>query len=337
LTLTNKRVLVTGGSGFIGSHLCRHLVSLGAQVYVLVKYNSVIDNVRIAGIWNKVIPIEADLRNVDSLRQIQQIKPHIIYHLAAYNHVGDSFSQVSEAIDSNSKGTVNLLESYEDYSRFIYISTSEVYGHQDTVPFTEHSKPQPLSPYAVGKYSGELYARLKWLSLNKPIVVLRPFNAYGPYQSPRAITAELIIKCLKGADIITTEGVQTREFNYVENLIEGFIAGGTVPEAIGQIINLGCGQEIAIKDLVSTIHSLTNSNSLLKIGELSTRPGEIMRMFCSNELAKSVLNWKPRIDHTSGLLRTIKWYEQYLDNFENPNSSLSQLSLEPNTITNDKS
>jgi len=335
LTLKDKRVLVTGGAGFIGSHLCRNLVALGAQVYVLVKYNSVIDNVRITSIWNKIIPIEADLRNVDSLRQIQDIKPHIIYHLAAYNHVGDSFSQVSEAIDSNSKGTVNLLESYEHYKRFVYISTSEVYGRQDTVPFIETSKPQPLSPYAVGKYSGELYARLKWLSLNKPIVVLRPFNAYGPYQSPRAITAELIIKCLKGEDIITTEGLQTREFNYVQNLVDGFIAAATVPEAIGQIINLGCGKEISIRDLVQTIHSLTNSSSILKIGELSTRHGEIMRMFCSNELAKNILSWTPTVEHKPGLLRTIEWYKEYLNNYENPSSGLSQLSLSAEATTND--
>ena len=91
MTLKDKRVLVTGGAGFIGSHLCRHLVALGAQVYVLVKYNSVIDNVRIMGIWNKITPVEADLRNVDSLHQIQDIQPDVIYHLAAYNHVGDSF------------------------------------------------------------------------------------------------------------------------------------------------------------------------------------------------------------------------------------------------------
>ena len=185
------------------------MIQLGADLYIQVKYNSVIDNVRLVGLWDKLTPVEADLRNPDSLGQLNDFKPEIIFHLAAYNHVGDSFRHVSEAIDSNSNGTINLLEAYDDYERFVYISTSEVYGYQERVPFHEDSLPAPQSPYALGKYAGELYARLKWRSADKPIVMLRPFNAYGPYQSPRAITAELIIKCLRGEDILTTEGQQT--------------------------------------------------------------------------------------------------------------------------------
>ena len=117
-----KKVLVTGGSGFIASHLCRRLVKEKAEVFVLMKYNCVINNIRLSDIWDSIIPVEADLRNPDSLKQIKSINPEFIYHFAAYNHVGDSFLNVSEAIDVNSKGTVNLLDSYEDYERFIYIS-----------------------------------------------------------------------------------------------------------------------------------------------------------------------------------------------------------------------
>lgn len=336
MTLHGKRILVTGGGGFIGSHLCRQLISEGARVYVTVKYDSVFDNIRLSGFWNKLVTIEADLRNPDSLSQIKDIKPDLIYHLAAYNHVGDSFSQVSESIDSNAKGTVNLLEAYEGYERFIYISTSEVYGFQNNVPFQEDAMPQPLSPYAVGKYCGEIYSRLKWLSQNRPIVVLRPFNAFGPYQSPRAITAELIIKCLKGEDIITTEGVQTREFNYVQNLVDGFVLSGITQNAIGKIINLGCGQEIPIKELVQTIHKMTNSSSNLRIGALPTRPGEIMRMYCDNKLAAEILDWKPKILHEDGLIRTIKWYKQYLEHFDNLESPLSKLSLQIQTDSDEE-
>ena len=127
MTFKGKRVLVTGSSGFIASHLCRRLIQEEAEVFALVKYNSVIDNVRLVGFWDRIHPVEADLRNPDALKKIEDIQPEIVYHLAAYNHVGDSFAQVSEAIDCNAKGTVNLLESYQDYQRFIYISTSEVY------------------------------------------------------------------------------------------------------------------------------------------------------------------------------------------------------------------
>ena len=121
MSLNGKRVLVTGGSGFIGSHLCRRLVGEGADVHVMVKYNSVIENVRLVSIWDKITPVEADIRNPDSLSALREIRPELIYHLAAYNHVGDSFTQVSEAVDSNGKGTVNVLEAFDAYERFIYI------------------------------------------------------------------------------------------------------------------------------------------------------------------------------------------------------------------------
>jgi UDP-glucose 4-epimerase len=327
LPFAGKRVLVTGGSGFIASHLCRRLLELGADLYVLVKYNSVIDNVRLAGLWDKLTPIEADLRNPDSLAQLNSFKPEIVYHLAAYNHVGDSFLHISEAVDSNGKGSINLLQAYEDYERFIYISTSEVYGYQEVVPFHEDSTPCPQSPYALGKYVGELYARQKWHTANRPIVILRPFNACGPYQSPRAITAELIIKCLRGEELITTEGQQTREFNFVENLVDGFILAGIKPDVIGQTVNLGCGQEIKIRDYVQLIHKLTASRSQLRIGELPTRPGEIWRMCADNRKAKDLLGWSPAVSLEDGLKRTIDWYRRYLAQFGDPYSPLAQLGL----------
>ncbi len=325
-SLQGKKVFVTGGSGFIGSHLTRRLVQLGAEVCVSVKYNSVINNVRLAGLWDKITPVEADLRNPDSLQQLRQIQPEIIYHLAAYNHVGDSFYQVSEAVDCNGKGTVNLLEACEDYARFVYISSSEVYGYQERVPFREDATPFPLSPYAVGKYMGELYARMKWQVTEKPIVVVRPFNAYGPYQSARAVIAELIIKCLRGEDIVTTEGYQTREFNFVENLVDGFILAGTTADAVGQIINLGCGVETQIRDLAQRVHALTQSQSRLRIGEMANRPVEIWRMCADNHKAKELIGWSPKVDLEGGLRMAIDWYRQYLAQFDSC-SPLAQLGL----------
>lgn len=327
MNLQGKKVLVTGGSGFIGSHLTRRLVAEGAEVFVLVKYNSVVDNVRLVRLWDRVTPVEADLRNADSLAQLKELRPHIVYHLAAYNHVGDSFVHVSEAVDSNSKGSVNLLEAYDSYERFIYISSSEVYGYQERVPFQEEAVPFPLSPYAVGKYAGELYARLKWQSINKPVVVLRPFNAFGPYQSPRAIIAEVIIKCLRGEDVLTTEGRQTRDFNFVENLVDGFILAGKENGIEGQVINLGSGIEIAIRELVEKIHYLTGSRSSLKIGHLPYRPGEITRMVADHRKAERLLGWRPKITLDKGLEITIDWYRRFLAEFTNAASPLFQLSL----------
>jgi nucleoside-diphosphate-sugar epimerase len=324
-TLKNKKVLITGGGGFIASHLTKRLLAEGTKLFVLTKYACVIENVRLANIWDKVNIIESDLRNPDSLKKVKLIRPDIIYHFAAYNHVGDSFDNVSEAIDVNSKGTVNLLDAYEDYERFIYISSSEVYGHQRLVPFREELKPNPISPYAVGKYSGELYAKMKHLVYKKPIVILRPFNAFGPFQSPRAIIAEIIIKCLKREDILTTGGIQTRDFNYVENLIDGFISAGFMKKAMGEIINIGSGKEISIKELVKKIHKLTHSKSKLYIGKLPYRPTEIWRMAACNKKANELLGWRPKVSFEEGLIKTIDWYKKFNNLFKNEKSPFFQL------------
>ena len=309
----NKKTLVTGGSGFIASHLCRRLVECGAKVFVLTKYNSVIDNVRLSDLWGKITTVEADIRNPDSLKKIRNIRPDLIYHFAAYNHVGDSFENVSEAIDVNSKGTVNVLDAYENYERFIFISSSEVYGFQKRMPFSENMMPSPISPYSVGK---------------KPIVILRPFNAFGPFQSQRAVIPEIIIKCLNGEDIVTTEGAQTREFNYVKNLVDAFVAAGIKKAAIGEVINIGTGCEIPIRILVEKIHKLTDSRSRLRIGKIPYRPTEIWRMAAKNKKAKELLGWSPKVSFDDGLLKTIAWYRKFNYLFSDLNSPLYRLCRE---------
>jgi len=323
--MKNKRILVTGGAGFIGSHLTRNLVSKGADVTVLVKYKSIIDNVRLSSFWNNINIKEVDLRNLDSLSQLKNQNFDIVFHLAAYNHVGDSFLHVNESLMSNAIATANLLESGIEYGRFIYTATSEVYGFQKNVPFSENSQPFPISPYAIGKYAGELYARMKRHQSDMPILVIRPFNTFGPYQSDRAVIPELIIKCLRGLPIETTLGKQTREFNYIENIIKGFLLMAEVEPIPDEVINVGSGEEIAIRDLVKKIHKLCDSNSELRIGSISNRPTEIWRMFADNQRAQDLLDWKPSVPFEEGLKKTILWFKKYLDVYYAPSSSLNQL------------
>ncbi|MAG47187.1 hypothetical protein CL617_01155 [archaeon] len=323
--MKNKNILVTGAAGFIASHLVRKLVNLGANVTIITQYKSLINNVRIADVWDKINIIEADIRNIDSLNQIKKIKPEIVYHLAAYNHVGNSFTHISECFDVNAKGTANLMEACKGCSKFVYTSTSEIYGYQE-VPFREDATPKPISPYGITKYSGELYARMKYHQDKYPVVVLRPFNNFGPYQSEAAIIPEIIINCLLGREIKSTEGKQTREFNFVENIIDGFILAAEKDEAVGKIINLGATEEISIKDLILKIHQLTNSISKLSIGSSEYRPTEIWRMFCDNKIAKKTLGWEPKILFEEGLKKTIEWYKNYINLYYNKDSGLPRLS-----------
>ncbi len=321
----NKRVLVTGGSGFIPSHLVKKLHSIGSEVFVITKYNSVIDNIRLAKIWDQITPIEADIRNLDSCLKIKDYKPDYVFHMAAYNHVGDSFIHVQESLMSNALGTANVMEAYSDYDRFVYISTSEVYGYQDGVPFIETMTPFPISPYAVGKYAGEQFAQMKHHVSQLPITIIRPFNAFGPYQSPKAVIAEMIIKCLRGETIKSTEGKQTRDFNFVENLVDGILMAALNESAIGTPLNLGSGQDIPIKDLITMIHKLTDSKSELQIGILPNRPTEIWEMRASFTKAQEVLKWQPKVGLEEGLKRSVEWYREFNKVFTNPESPLLNL------------
>jgi nucleoside-diphosphate-sugar epimerase len=166
---------------------------------------------------------------------------------------------------------------------------------------------------------------MKRFQTGQPIVCLRPFNAFGPYQSERAIIPELIIKCLRGDPIETTEGKQTREFNYVENIIDGFIAASQTESIFEGVINIGSNQEIAICDLVKKIHRLTGSKSEIRIGALEYRPTEIWRMCAENRLAAQMLGWTPKILFDEGLQLTIEWFQRYLRLFYDPSSQLNQL------------
>jgi UDP-glucose 4-epimerase len=312
--MNGVRVLITGGSGFIGSHLVHRLLGMGASVGLMVRYGNVVKNERIRDVWDRLTVIEADLRNRGALGAVRDFAPEIVFHLAAYNHVGESFRQVEECFDVNAKGTANLLDICNEVSRkFVYVSTSEVYGHQAGVPFVESMCPDPISPYAITKYAGELYCRLKQRVGGKPqVVVVRPFNAFGPYQSGKAIIPELIINCLRGLPIRTTKGEQTREFNFVANLVDGIIAAAEHSELIEGPINLAAAEEVAIRDLVRMIAELTQTTSVIEIGALPYRPTEIWRMYADATRARTILGWTPRVSLRDGLKITVDWFRAHL-------------------------
>ena len=311
--MKDKRVLVTGGSGFIGSHLVKSLLQRGAKVAVTVRYGDVVKNIRLADYWSRIDVIEADLRNRGALEAIRRFEPQVVFHLAAYQHVGQSFGQVEECFDVNAKGTANLFDVCEGIARFVYVATSEVYGLQETVPFVETMDPNPLSPYAITKYAGEMYCHMKQrIGGDTSIVLLRPFNAFGPYQSTKAIIPELILKSLRGEPLRATAGEQTREFNFVSNLIDGMVLAAEHDEKIDGPMNIAGGEEVAIRDLVHKVVEFTQSRSRVEIGALPYRPNEIWRMRGDATRARQVLGWRPRVSLDEGLRITVEWFRDQL-------------------------
>lgn len=311
--MKNKRVLITGGSGFIGSHLVHRLLADGADIGVTVRYGNVMKNERLRDCWEDIHIIEADLRNRGALAGVGDFAPEVIFHLAAYNHVGQSFVQVEECFDVNAKGTANLLDTCgNSVEKFVYMSTSEVYGYQTDVPFLESMCPQPISPYAITKYAGELYCQMKQrIGGERSIVILRPFNTFGPYQSVKAVIPELIVNCLRGGPIKTTKGEQTREFNYVSNVVDGLVMAASYDGKIDGPVNIAAGEEVPIRDLVNKIAELTGTHEALEIGALPYRPTEIWRMYADSTRAREILGWKPEVSLAEGLKRTIEWFREY--------------------------
>ena len=319
--IKNKKILVTGGAGFIGSHLTNRLVKEGAKVSVVVKYNSIIDCPRLVKSWDRINIIEADLRNTDSVGEMKHMDFDVVFHLAAYNHVGDSFKHVLENVNSNLISTINLLNNGPKIKKMIHMGTSEIYGVQSKLPFDVKEKPNPMSPYAVTKYASELFSILKSKSSKLDLLCVRPFNTFGPFQSEKAIIPELIIKCIQNKEIQTTGGKQTREFNYVDNIVDGILfLTKKIKNNIGPI-NIGSNRPIKIKDLVKKIHNYTHSQSKLLIGSLKYRPNEIWRMQANNKFIVSK-GWKPKMSFDTGLKLTINWYQKFNDIYLKKNSGV---------------
>jgi UDP-glucose 4-epimerase len=245
---------------------------------------------------------------------VESADPEIVFHLGAYTHVGKSWHRVDECVQTNVHGTVNLLQvlARSDYRRFVYTSTSEVYGDV-AVPFSEDSVVEPLSPYSVSKYAAERFCRMFHKGRGWPIVVVRPFSAYGPAQSPDRIIPEIIVKALRGERLAMTEGRQTREFNYVEDLADGFVRAATAPDVEGEVFNIGGGQEISMRDLAVTILDLMDNPITAEFGALGNRPNEIWSMRADVGKATERLGLRPARPLRQGLEQTIAWYRRELE------------------------
>jgi len=307
-------VLITGATGFIGSHLAERLVADGAEVTLAVEPAA--SQANITDILDKVRIHEVDMRDGQKVqRLVRECQPSKVYHLAAVG-VTEPGVDPMLTVQVNVMGTLNLLEALRetDCNCFINTGTCYEYGH-NTPPMREDQMVDPVNAYAASKSAAWLFCSMYHRTHGYPIVTVRPFTVYGSRQSDRALIPQTIISALRGAeglakDFAMTGGEQTRDFTYVDDVVEGYIRASLSGKAIGQTINLGTGEERPIKDVVSKVLELMGNPVKPLIGALPYRPREVWRLCSDSSKARELLGWQPQVSPEDGLRKTIEWYSE---------------------------
>jgi len=317
------KIFITGAEGFIGSHLTEKLVKNGHDVKAFVLYNfgnsnGWLDRLDIKT-KKKLKICKGDVRDLDIIKR-ETKNYNVIIHLAALVGIPYSYFSPRSYLDTNVIGTLNILQAAKENktSRVIITSTSEVYGSAKKIPITEEHSLQGQSPYSASKIAADQIGMSFYNSYNLPLVIIRPFNTFGPRQSERAIIPSIIKQIMSSKNNTITLGntFPTRDFNYVEDICDGFIAALNKKNIFGKIYNLGTGYEVSIKELVLLISSIMNRKIKIRKTFERTRPkkSEVNRLCASNKKAIKDLKWKPKFSGKSGfkkaLVKTIRWYEK---------------------------
>lgn len=306
------KLLVTGGAGFIGSELVRQLIAQGHQVIVVDNLiNGKLENLK--GLSSdKLKLVIADIRDRDLMGQLMQ-DVELVFHLACLG-VRHSIHSPQENHEVNATATLYLLTEARraGVKRFVYVSSSEVYGTARWVPMTEEHPTFPLTVYGASKLAGECYTRAFYCTYDYPTVVVRPFNSYGPRSHHEGDSGEVIPKfMLRGLAgrpmIIFGDGLQTRDFTFVSDTARGIILAGFSEESVGQTINLGGGFEITLNQLAQEIaRAIGNPNA--EIVHDKARPGDVQRLFVDTVKAKKLLGFVPEVNLQDGLAHLKDWY-----------------------------
>jgi NAD dependent epimerase/dehydratase len=317
------KCLVTGAGGFIGSHLTEALVSRGDDVRCLVRYNSRNDwgllELLAPDVRNAVEVVSGDIRDPFLVDKAVE-SCEIVYHLASLIAIPYSYVAPKDYVETNVGGAVNVMQAARRHGvkRVVHTSTSECYGTARYVPIDEEHPLQGQSPYSASKIGADMIAESYWRSFDLPIATIRPFNTYGPRQSARAVIPSIIIQAFAGGPVRLGTLTPTRDLNFVQDTVRGFLKVGESPEAVGQVINVGHGREISIGDLAKLILEIMGSDADIQTEEQRIRPdrSEVDRLLCSNERAGKLLGWRPEVSLREGLTRTVAWISDHRDRFK---------------------
>lgn len=319
-----KKVLVTGADGFIGSHLTEELVKKGYEVKAFTFYNSF-------GTWGWLDTLPNDImKHVDvfagDVRDPYGVRTAMkgtdwVFHLAALIAIPFSYHSPDSYVDTNIKGTLNVLQAARelDVAKVLVTSTSEVYGSARYVPIDEKHPFQGQSPYSATKIGADRLAESFYKSFELPVTIVRPFNTYGPRQSARAVIPTIIMQLLTGQEEIRLGALTpTRDFNYVKDTANGFIAIAESDKTLGEEVNIASQREISIEELASEIIKQINPKARIVCDEQRLRPekSEVNRLLGSNEKIKLLTNWKQQYSFSQGIRETVSWLSNNLDNYK---------------------
>jgi len=318
LPFLNKKILVTGADGFIGSHLVEALVARGARVRAFTYYNSFNSHGWLDGIDPKIKAsmdiFSGDIRDPNGVREAMK-GIDLVFHLAALIAIPFSYHSPDSYVDTNIKGTLNILQAARGLGcqRVIVTSTSEVYGTAQYVPIDERHPFQGQSPYSASKIGADRLAESFYRSFGLPVTIVRPFNTYGPRQSARAVIPTIITQLLAGFPEIKLGSLHpTRDFNYVADTVEGFLAIASCETTIGEEINIAAQKEISMGALAAELIHQINPAATIVVDEVRTRPAmsEVERLLGSNQKLQELTAWRPRHDLRDGLEKTIAWFRE---------------------------
>lgn len=317
MELKNKRVLVTGADGFIGSHLVEALLEAGCKVRAFVYYNSFnswgwLDTFS-PDLLKRIDVFTGDIRDPNGVRQAMK-DIDVVFHLAALIAIPFSYHSPDSYVDTNIKGTLNVLQAAKDLrtEKILVTSTSEVYGTAQYVPIDEKHPYQGQSPYSASKIGADRMAESFYRSFEMPIVIVRPFNTYGPRQSARAVIPTIMTQLLVGKTEIKLGSLApTRDFNFVKDTVAGFLAIARSDKTVGEEINIATEEEISIGELGQELINQINPNAKIVCDDIRLRPekSEVERLLGANKKIRSLTDWQPKYDLKKGLAETIKWFK----------------------------
>ncbi len=314
-SFSNSRVLVTGAGGFIGSHVCELCLEEGAAVRAFVHYNSRNDWGMLEDLTARSLKeidvVTGDLRDSETVRRAVKGCGYVL-HLGALIGIPYSYVSPADVVATNVLGSLNVLQASLEFGvqRMVQTSTSEVYGTARYVPMDESHPISPQSPYAASKVGSDKLAESFHLAYGLPVTILRPFNTYGPRQSPRAVIPTIVTQALRSSTVRLGSLEPRRDLTYVRDTARGFIAAATAPGAEGATVQLGSNQETAVADLVRIAGEILGKKLRVVEEARRKRPAasEVMRLFASNQRALQILGWKPKVPLALGMEKTIDWF-----------------------------